>query len=278
MVNIYQYLNYREYLKDYYEDIKKDKPYFSYRFMARRVGISAGYIVKVLQEKVHLGQNNVAAFADLIGLKGKKREYFQELVAFGRAKSQKEIHERFEKLQSIKGIRFRTVAEDEVEFFSSWRHMAIRSLLSIYPFTGDDYGRLGAMLSPPVSARQVKESVTLMKKLGLIKKNRDGIFQLTEKFVSTSEQWKSSVIHDYQKEMITMGLQSLDRFKKSRRDISTVTFCIPLRELETVREEIASLRHRLLRLSDDAANEDCVAQLNIQFFPLAIVDDTKGKS
>src|SRR5271157_4065061 len=111
MINIFEYFDYRHFLKDFYEQEKKSKPWFSYRYISSKVNLNPGYIVKVFQGKIHLGLKNVQAFADLMTLEEKESNYFTELVLFGRAKNQNEIEQRFERLQSIKGIRFRTIAD-----------------------------------------------------------------------------------------------------------------------------------------------------------------------
>ncbi|MDD5676156.1 MAG: TIGR02147 family protein [Chitinivibrionales bacterium] len=271
MTAIFEYLDYRTYLRDAYEFVKKEKPFFSYRYISGRVGINPGYIVKVFQGKVHLGLKNVPAFADLFGLQDKERDFFTELVHFGRAKNQREIEMRFKRLGSIKGIRFRTVADDQAEFYRQWYHMAIRSLLSIYPFDGSNYRALASKLTPHITAEQARESLGLLERLKLIAKDNDGIYQVTEQFITTGEKWNAGVIRDYQKANIELGVRALEQCTKDLRDISTVTMSFSQRDLPALRERVAQFRQELLRMSDDCTGEDSVMQLNISFFPVALL-------
>ena len=41
MINIFEYQNYRLYLKDYYQEQKSTKKYFSYRYFSKKAGINA---------------------------------------------------------------------------------------------------------------------------------------------------------------------------------------------------------------------------------------------
>lgn len=271
MPQIFDYLDYRTFLRDTYEYAKKEKPFFSYRYISGRVGINPGYIVKVLQGKVHLGAKNIPAFADLFGLQGKEREYFTELVHFGRAKNQRDIEMRFERLGAMKGVRFRTVADDQVEFYRKWYHMAIRSLLSIYSFDGKDYRGLASKLSPRISADQARESVRLLERLKLIRMDDDGAYRVTEQYITTGEKWSAGAIRDYQKMNMELAAQALEKHTKDVRDISTVTMTFSLKDLPALRERVAQFRQELLRMSGDCANEDAVMQLNIQFFPVALL-------
>ncbi|MBN1307460.1 MAG: TIGR02147 family protein [Chitinispirillaceae bacterium] len=269
MINIFEYYDYRQFLQDFYKHEKKTKPWFSYRYISAKVNLNPGYIVKVLQGKIHLGVKNATAFADLTGLMGKKRDYFTELLLFGRAKRQDEIEQRFERLQTIKGIKFRTIADSMSEFFSEWYHMALRSLISIHPFDGKNYRALASMLSPRITAKQVQDSLRLLERLEMVVRGDDGIYRVTEQFISTGDKWTSAVIRNYQKKNIELSIAALENISKELRDISSVTMTIPLKEIDLVRERIRLFRQEQLLMSQESKNDDTVMQLNIQLFPVA---------
>jgi uncharacterized protein (TIGR02147 family) len=221
--------------------------------------------------KVHLGLKKIAAFADLLELNGRERDYFVELVRLGRAKRDEDIRESLKRLQSIRGVQFKTIADDQLEFFGKWHHMAMRSLLSIFPFNGKNFHRLGAMLIPSISADDARKSVRLLTRLGLVCCNRDGIFEATDTFVSSTEKWSSAAIHAYQRTSIDLSLKAFEKLPKDERDISTVTFTCSKKQLETLRERLQNIRQEMLMLSQDCRDEDCVMQLNLQLFPAAKV-------
>jgi uncharacterized protein (TIGR02147 family) len=271
MLNIFDYLDYRAYLNDYWQDTKKNRPHFSIRFISTRVGINPGYIIKVFQGKVHLGLKNIPTFADLIGLQGKEREYFEVLVYFGRARNEKEIETHFEQLNEIKGVRLRTIADNEAEFYQNWYIMPLRALLSIYPFYGKNFRELGSFLQPPITAAQTRQGISVLERLGMIKKNGLGFYQLTEQFISTGAKWKSPVIKNYQRNVMEMGIESLERHDKSLRDISTVTLTTSLDRMPELRERVAAFRREILAMSEDIPRGECVMQMNIQLFPAAII-------
>ncbi len=51
MINIFDYTDFRKYLTDYYEDRKKEKPRFSYRFLKTQLGVNQGVFAKMLKEE-----------------------------------------------------------------------------------------------------------------------------------------------------------------------------------------------------------------------------------
>lgn len=271
MKEIFEYTDYRLYLRDFYEQAKQNKPYYSYRFIASRVGANPGFLFRLMSGKVHIGLRKIEVFANLFELCGRQRDYFIELVRLGRAKRDEDIQESLKKLQSIRGVQFSTIADDQMEFFGKWHHMAMRSLLSIYPFDGRNYRRLGAMLIPPLSADEARESVNLLIRLGLVYVDHNGTYKVTDTFISTKEKWSSAAIHEYQKTSIGLSHKALDTLPKEMRDISTVTFTCSKNQLETLRERLQEIRQEMLLLSQDCPGEDCVMQLNLQLFPAALV-------
>jgi uncharacterized protein (TIGR02147 family) len=271
MKEVFEYIDYRLFLRDFYDHAKQSKPYYSYRFIAARVGINPGFIFRLLNAKVHLGMKKVGLFADMLELDGRERDYFIELVRLGRAKREDDIRESLKRLKSIRGVQFSTIADDQLEFFGKWHHMAMRSLLSIYPFNGKNYRKLGGMLQPPLTADVARESVDLLVRLGLLHRNGNGYFEVSDTFVSSSEKWNSLAIHSYQKASIELSLRALDKIPKAERDISTVTFTCSRKQLETLRERLQEIRQEILTFSQDCPEEDCVMQLNLQLFPAASV-------
>jgi uncharacterized protein (TIGR02147 family) len=271
MKEIFEYTDYRLFLRDFYEHSKQKKPYYSFRFIASRVGINPGFIFRLMSGKTHLGLKKIETFADLLELNGKEREYFIELVRLGRAKGEEDILESLKRLKSIRGVQFTTIADDQMEFFGKWHHMAMRSLLSIYPFDGKNYRRLGAMMIPSLSADDARESVNLLTRLGLVRCNKNGIFEVVDTFISSAEKWSSTAIHTYQKTSIDLSVNALETLSKEERDISTVTFTCSSKHLEALRERLQEIRQEMLMLSQDCPDEDCVMQLNLQLFPAAKV-------
>jgi uncharacterized protein (TIGR02147 family) len=270
MINIFDYFDYRQFLKDFYEAEKKLKPYFSYRFISSRVSLNPGYLVKLFQGKIHLGVSNIPAFITLMNLNEKESDYFTELVHFGRAKRQDEIEQRFERLQSIKGVRFRTMADDAVEFYRQWYYMVVRVLISIYPFDGRNYKQLASRLTPPITVKEAREAVVLLERMKLIEKGADGVYHVTDQYVSSGDKWSSAVIRNYQKKNMELALQSLENQSKDFRDISTVTMTLATKDLPIIRERIKQFRQELLLLSRDSTGEDAVFHFNIQLFPVAL--------
>lgn len=275
-MHLYDYTDYRVYLKEQAESVKASKPFFSYRFIATKLGINAGLVARIFNGQTHLTLKHVNPMAKLFALKGKELDYFNELVRFCRAKTQKDWDHHFTRMQSIRGEEFRTVADDQIAYYSSWQHNAMRTLLSLIEFKGKDYKRLGSMLVPAITAQEAKQSLDLLVSLGLAHQNERGVFEVPDRFISTGEAWKATIIRQFQQEMVKKSLESLNAVPSNLRDISTLTIPLTRTMVEPMRERIREFRQEMLAMARECESEDSVYQLNVQLFPIALISVQGG--
>lgn len=268
MQSVKQYLDYRDYLRDHYAERRAGNRVFSYRFMAKRVGIDHGYLVRLLQKKVHIADGHVAPFAALCRLSGRDREYFAALVRFNKSRDPDETARLFEKLMSLAGVKAHPLERDQFEYYSAWYHSAIRALLGCIRYRGDA-APLARALNPPVPEKRARESIDLMERLGLAAPGSDGTWRPTEALITTGGNLQAAAVMQFQREMIRLAEESLVRHPKSQRDISTVTLCIAGSGLGELRERIAGLRRSAMSMAALTEKPDAVYQLNIQLFPLS---------
>ena len=168
----------------------------------------------------------------------------------------------------MKGINTYTLEKSQYEFFQKWYYSAILTLLDFYPFRSD-YKALAAKLSPPITESQARKAVALLRKLKLIRKRNDGIFGLTNNIITSGEQWRSLAITSFQEETMRLGLESLHRYPKEERNISTLTITLSKKDLEEANEILKESRAALLKLAEKQKNPERVYQFNIQLFPLS---------
>ncbi len=268
MKPIFDYLDYRAYLKDFYEDKKSRQSFFSYRLFGKKVGVDASYLAKVLMNSRHIAEDSIAPIAAFCGLKEREAEYFESMVRFAKAKSNHEGKVYFEKLLSLKSTSAQRLLADQYEYYRKWHHSAVRSVLEYHEFRGDCKA-LAAALSPPISPKEAKESISLLTNLGLIKMDEEGRHRITENAITTGSQWKSLAIEAFQEETIRLSAQSLKEHPKEHRDVSTVTMNINAADYAELRERIREFRASLINYVSKAANPDRTYQLNLQLFPLS---------
>lgn len=270
MKSVFEYLDYRSYLKDFYEERKEKQGFFSYRYFGDKVGIDASYLLKIVLKSRHLSEKTIRSVSSFCGHSESETEYFHTLVHFAKAKTNQESKLHFEKLLSIRYVKSRRLFEQQYEYFRTWYHPVVRSVIEYFDFRGD-FDLLGRQLSPPISAKEARASVQLLEQLDLIIKGENGRYQLTETAVTTGEEWRSAAITAFQEQTIRLSLEALDRYDKTERDISTITMNISAAEFKEISNRITDFRRSIISFVNEGSDPDRTYQLNMQLFPLTAV-------
>ncbi|MBQ3720573.1 MAG: TIGR02147 family protein [Fibrobacter sp.] len=276
MKPIFEYTDYREWIRDAFDDFKQRKTVISWRYMAMKLGADPGNLLRVSQGKIHLTLSLVKPMAEFFELDEKETAYWTELVCFGRAKTDAEALNHYEKMQILKGIPLKRLAKKELEFYRHWYCNSIRSIIGICRFK-DDYEGLAECCTPPITVEEAKSAVKLLYDLNMISKDRDGYWKVNDTFVSTGGNWRSEAVRTFQKETIRLAGESLERHAPPLRDISTVTMTFNMDDIALIREKIKEFRSELLRLSQEGDGDDTVFQLNVQLFPIGFAKKLQEK-
>jgi uncharacterized protein (TIGR02147 family) len=271
MSKLFESLDYRTFLKEHFDEIRKEKSWFSYRLIAQKLKIDAGQLVKILQGQRHISERLIPDFVAFLGLKPREAEFFSCLVRFNKAKTGGETRLYFDKLMELKDLILPSVKPDQARFYHKWYYTVIRILLEMYSFDGD-YKKLGQLLTPSISETEVREAIDLLIELELISKDKSGNLRPTERFISGGGNWKMLAVRHFQQQTIQLSERSLINDPPDLRDISSVTISIPKNVLPEFKAMIAEFRKTILRkvMENDAAS-DTVYQLNLQLIPVASV-------
>lgn len=267
MISVFDYLDYRQFLRDFYNQQKKTNAFFSYRYIGNKVGMDSSFLIKVLQGHLHVAEDRIEKFHKICNFNDKEAAYFEALVHFNKAKSEKESKLYFERMLSINKAKSDKIVESQYEFFQKWYYSAVWALLDGAPFKGD-IKDLGNMLTPAIGVKEAKSAVKLLLDLKLITLDEDGSYRAVGLNLTTGKEWRSVAIMQYQREMIRMAEESLERFRKEERDISTLTVNIPEAAIPEIRELTGEFRESLKKLVNSFSETDRVYQMNIQIFPL----------
>ncbi len=270
MKKIFDYLDYHEFLRDFYTEKKQENSFFSYRYMGLKLELDAGFIAKVLQGKMDFALKSIPKVAAFCKLNKKEADYFDSMVKFGRAKNEKDVKLYFEKMLSQRGVDSCRIEEKQYQFYTKWYHTAIRSLLGYYRFSGD-YPALAKKLSPAITVKEAKGAIALLTDLGFIAVDKEGVYRLTDKMITTGDAWRSAAIHTFQQETLTLAREALDRHPKEVRDISTITVAVSHEDLMEIRARAKEFRQSILQMKTGNEVPDVVYQINIQVIPLTTI-------
>ena len=273
MVNIYDYTDYRQYLRDYYEEQKAKNPAFSYRYFAKRAGFnSSGLYKDIVDGRTGITRSLILRFSSAMKLTRKQQEYFETMVYFNEARTVEEKKLYFERLMKYHNSKAFRVDAKHYEYYSKWYYIAVRELLAIGDFK-DDYSAIAQALNPKIRQEQARKAIEVLRRLGLIKKDKAGYYRAAEKILTTGAEIKSLAIAGFQKAMMDLAKEAIDRHPAAHRNISTVTFSVSPETYNDIRAELDACRKRILGMVERSESEDRVCQLNMQLFPLTQIKE-----
>ena len=269
--DLFQYTNYRKYLRDYYQFKKAQAKSFSFQNFAKKAKISSsGFLLHVMNGERNLTKPVLLRVAQALELDRSQTEYFENLVAFDQAKTQVEKDFYYGKSLAVRQTaRVKNLADSQYVFFSEWYHSMVRELVSLMPRNSAP-AELAKMVVPQISTAQAKSSLRLMEDLEILKKDASaGGYALTEPFIGGSATpIRSLAVTRFQKSMLEIAQQAWENFKENEILMSTVTFTMSEELVQTINREIREFKNRVLSLvQNETKPATRVYHLNLHFFP-----------
>ncbi|MCK9182420.1 MAG: TIGR02147 family protein [Fibrobacteraceae bacterium] len=272
-MTIFDTLDYREYLKDYYAIRKAERRYFSYKMFASAVCMDQSHLAKILMGHMHLPVEKIDAFCDYLHLEGAEALYFEALVHFGRANTVAEADIWFEKLQKIRPPQYRILPREQLEYFAHWYVPAVRALAGC--LERDDATQIAALLDPSVPLSAVESSLTVLFRLGLVEKMPDGKLRLHEahlgsgRSVGLVSEASAMRLRNYHREVLEIAMDALENVPPVDRDVSSLTVAIDRSAFEDIRALAREFRKAVQKRIDQVTAADRVYHINLQMVPVS---------
>lgn len=267
--DIREYKNYRQFLAEMYEFFKETTPYFSYRYFSKVAGFSSPNVLKlVIDGKRSLTGKSIEQFIKALKLNKEESQVFRNLVYLNQAKNLEE--KKFYSEQIIKSNffqRLHPLKEIELDYYSHWYHIVIRELVGTKDFK-EDPEWIAQRLEPNITIKEAREALKTLEKLNLISRDEDGKLIQSNRFISTGDEVSSTLVKQFHEEMMKKAVESMLRFSKEERDISSLSLSLSAKGKEDVKNLIQDFRKQLLTIAEQDLETDEVYQVNFQFFPL----------
>lgn len=267
MKPIVEYNDYRQYMRDFYEERKRSS-YFTWRKFASLAGfVSPTYLKLVCDAKTRLSKPGVAKAARAMGLEGFDYTYFALLVKFGNAKDDVERAEALRELErEARMNKIRVVDADAFRYYENPVCPALRELAPLMP--GATCGELAAKIKSGVTALEVRDLLQFLVKTDLLRKNDDGTYEQTEKAIKGSKEAIPLAIRTMNKNMAELAVQSIVKDPVEERNFSGVTMGVDKPTYDRIVAEIDAFRKKIISIANECRAIDQVYHLNLQMFPL----------
>ena len=270
MKRIEHYDNYRDFMRDYFEDRKRRFTFFSNRYFCQKAGIkSPSLYQEVVEGKRNLTETTIPCFIKGMGLTEKDAAFFSLLVHLNQCKTEQERALYVTQLKQLQQkVHQEMVPAEHYAYYANWYNPVIRELACILDW-GDNYDLLARAVNPCIKKREARESVNLLLRLGFLTRDSNGkYFQGAPAITSGSHVHAAGVRH-INKQFSELGTQAIETFDSSLRHISSMTVGVSEASFRQINQEIEEFKDRLRRIVDDDKATNSVYTVNIHFFPVS---------
>ncbi len=277
-IQVYDYLDYRSFLRDYYLD-RKARRGLSYRGFSARAGLSSpNYLKLVIDGHRNLTEAMARRFAKAVGLDRDAADYFVELVHFNQASSSAEREAAYGRITGFRCYRqARPLELAQAAYHAHWYVPAVRELAASPAFR-EDPRWIARSLLPPIDTEEAAHALRILVDLGLLVRDSDGTLRQGEALVSTGAEARGVHIARYHRGMMERAAAAIDLVPAADRDISSLTVCLGKNGLRRLKERLQRFRKELLELSTLEVDPGQVVQVNLQLFPLSQDVAVRGRT
>ena len=266
MKPIIEYIDFRQYMRDFYEE-RKRRSAFTWREFSRIAGFSSSAYMKVVCDGASkLSKIGVERVGAAMSLTGFEMDYFRAMVKFGQADSEEKKKAAYgEMLAVAKQYKIRVLSGDLFEYYDSWRNPVLRELAPLMP--GATPGEIAKKIYVETSAQEVRESLDFLTKTGLLKKKDDGTLVQSESSVKGATDATRLALRGMHRQMSELATPALD-LPKEERNFSGVTMGVSRESYARIVDVLNECRKKIIAIAGEENNIEQVYRVNLQLFPL----------
>lgn len=268
--DVFEYRDYREFLRNYYAQNRAAGAAVSLRVFSRRAGLrSPNYLKLIMDGKRNLTSEMAVRFAQAVGLHNGALAYFCDLVAFNQAKTSEDRDLAYQRLARFPRYRkTHTLDAAHARYHAHWHLPAIRELAARSDFS-EDPKWIADRLMPRISVREARAAVSTLQELSLLVRDEAGKLVQAEELLETPDAPLGHHVANYHRAMIRQAIDAIDRVPREQREIASLTLCLSPDQAHELKLDLERLRQDLLQKYAVRQDAQRVIQVNIQMFPLS---------
>lgn len=276
--SIFEYSNYREFIRDYYFFTKVRNKKFSYRVFARLAGFKSSNFIKfVIENKSNISAESAEKLAKAMKLSQLETQFFKSLAQFNQSSSSEEKYVHAQELLKHRNARKTfPLREALFNYTSKWYLSVLRGIVGLPDFK-EDARMISNLLHPTITPSEIQRGFDDLIKLGLLTRDENGKLKQTAGNIASEDEVALSSVAHFHREMMMRASESIDRIKRDKRDISGITIGMSAETAQKIKEMTQKFRKEIVEVATQDENASTIYQLNIQLFPLIDISASKKK-
>jgi uncharacterized protein (TIGR02147 family) len=271
--NIFQYHDYRVFLKDWLAYRKVSQSGFSLRVLAKQAGLASGYLPMVLGDKRPLSGAAMAKLVPFLGLNASEQSFFENMVTLGTTESHEARLNALERMKRFQEFKKQNRDDTEAyEYLTHWYYVAIREMAAMKDFQFDAEW-VQKKLRFAITLKEIKDALEFLKESGYIEVRSDGTVTPPKKPLNCSGGVYRLALGKFHREIFALAARSIEKTPSEERNIQGHTFALRDEDLDEAKEIVEEALRKIRKLGESEVKGESVYHMEIALFPLT----QKGK-
>lgn len=274
-INIFDFTDYRAFMKAFYETKKKGPGTFSYRrFSKLAQNASPNFVKLVVDGQRNLTVQNIYLFSMAMSLLPREQEYFEAMVHFSQETLPEVIdlyRRRMRDLRSDISFATKNTATFTSGLAAYWEKSETWDLICFAPGKSLDELKALSGSTIPLSVESIEEIIKDALAEGILTEGPEGVISLVSDQMRLSQRWKSAQSRNYIKGQIEDSLKASQEFysKTFARFVTAIFSVRDLSDLQTRVERLTQTINQALLIDDkpNAGEDFGIARISFQIFP-----------
>jgi uncharacterized protein (TIGR02147 family) len=263
--DIFNYLDYRSFLKDRIAYLQSKNKKYSQRWIAKKAGFKSPQLISmILSGQRSLSSTNAQLLSLALDLSDKEEEYFLLTVDLAHLDNSEKQMELVAKIKThFKNGLFKEISDEGLEYIRKWYYPAFREMVALKNYNDSAETSAEAL---GLTVEQIQEARNLLLELKYLEL-KDGKLQRTQPSLHAPNFVSPVVMAHYHLQMLEKSFNALS-LAREHRYFDNLTIAVPKKLLPEMHEMIRRWIRELDLLAESYPQKDEVYQLNLQFFSL----------
>lgn len=266
---LFDYDDYRRFLKDYFDEQKKLRAVFSHRFFAAKAGFSSSsYCLNVIRGRFNLTEKSIAKMTKAMGLNNSQSRYFAALVEYNQAKRVEERENAWDEIVQIRSKNeFVHISHDQKDFFSKWYYPVLRELVCHPDFDGD-MTHLARTIEPKISTEEARTAVSNMLRWKLIEKDSKGKFRSTSLMLD-AKNVSPMDLRQIRREYVQQAIGAVETKNPNERFATFTTLAMSEKSYDYAVKVLEEARQKIMAKTSDDSSVEKIYEMMIVAYPMS---------
>lgn len=269
-INIFDFVNYRSYLRAVYLAHKTEKREHSFQYFAKKLGFaSRGFFNLVIEGHRKLSPQAVGKVNRVFKHSKAQSEYFRAMVLHNQSDNDEERQIYLTKMASSKPrLKMTALNRAKYEVLTDKLFLILREAVE-HPDFQEDPQWLAQHLAFVETPKKIRHALDTLIRLHLIRRDENGKLRQVDSVIATPPKLDVLDAFRYHDQILELARHSLVESPKTLGEMTTMTIPIPAMLLAEVHRKAEAFRSEIAELVNAGPRDyHEVFLVNVQVFPV----------